>query len=167
MWVIGGSTGGKEVWSSPDGITWTLETSTPGFTARTGHTSVEFSGKIWVLGGYDGTSYKSDVWSSPDGVTWTQETAAAGWTARTQHSSLNYNGRIWVIGGLASTSPSGGRLKDVWSSLDGVTWTQVTAAAEFSARYGQTSLDFLSKMWILAGHEWTSGLKRDVWFSPP
>ncbi|MEQ1646335.1 MAG: hypothetical protein ABL959_22975, partial [Pyrinomonadaceae bacterium] len=29
-----------------------------------------FNGKMWMLGGYDGTNYHNDVWTSVDGVHW-------------------------------------------------------------------------------------------------
>ena len=38
--------------------------------ARNDHSSVVFNGRLWVIGGYDGTNRLNDVWSSEDGVTW-------------------------------------------------------------------------------------------------
>ena len=40
---------------------WTQATSAAAWGARSDHTSVVFDGRMWVLGGYDGT-YRNDVW---------------------------------------------------------------------------------------------------------
>jgi len=60
MWLIGGQddsgTLKNDVWNSFDGISWTLVTSSANFSARSDHASAEFSGKLWVAGGYDGSN---------------------------------------------------------------------------------------------------------------
>ena len=176
IWVLGGD-GEKnlnDVWSSPDGATWT-ESTPPGIArkitsgnnknwwgARYLHTSVVFQDKIWVLGG-DGGKNLNDVWSSPDGVNWTQVKTAAKWAARNSHTSLVFKDKIWVLGGYG-----GKNLNDVWSSPDGINWTQVKTAAKWAARWGHTSvvfdLDGEKRIWVLGGR----GKKElnDVWSSP-
>jgi hypothetical protein len=77
MWVIAGvdSTNvvTSEVWSSPDGITWSLVTAAAGFTARGGAQAVAFKtptsvnayryDTMWLLGGNDGvTGDLQQVW---------------------------------------------------------------------------------------------------------
>ena len=188
IWVMGGNDGIfndlNDVWSSTDGETWT-ESTPPNdkdgssvtkdnknwWTARYRHTSVVFDSKIWVMGGSMGsepplTNY-NDVWSSPDGKTWTQVNAAADWKARSYHTSVVFppdgaGKKIWVMGG---TSSGLDRFNDMWSSSDGSTWTQVDAAAKWTARWGHTSVVFDSKIWVMGGT--SSGLDRfnDVWSS--
>ena len=189
IWVLGGYHGSSrlnDVWSSTDGEIWT-ESTPPGsaekdtdggdgaaanwWTARTGHTSVVFDSKIWVMGGTDGSA-RNDVWSSADGETWTQVDAAADWKARIEHTSVAFapdgkGERIWVMGG---TSSGLDRFNDVWSSADGETWTQVDAAADWKARIEHTSVVFPSdgagkKIWVMGG--WDVVFKRinDVWSS--
>jgi hypothetical protein len=53
------------VWSSSDGINWTLESNNPGFSPRYGHSFTEFGNKLWIIGGYDPSDnqVKNDVWS--------------------------------------------------------------------------------------------------------
>jgi hypothetical protein len=78
MWLVGG---GRDVigmtdrypapyayntvWSSPDGINWTLESNNAGFSPRYGHSVTEFDNKLCVIGGFDPSRYqeKNDVWS--------------------------------------------------------------------------------------------------------
>ena len=87
-----------------------------------------FNGKLWVIGGFDGSNRLDDVWSSEDGVTWEEATDEADWDARSGHSSVVFDGKMWVIGGFGAN-----RLGDVWSSEDGANWTQVNAATNWSS----------------------------------
>lgn len=147
---------------TPDmsGINWT-QAAVPAFSGRAHHTTLTFEGKLWVIGGQDG-SRKNDVWSSVDGQTWVQVTAAAAFSARDGHSSVVFDDgggeKMWVIGG-----DDGIYKNDVWSSDDGVTWVQATAAAAFSGRETQSSMVFNSKMWVIAGYDVAT--KNDVWSS--
>jgi hypothetical protein len=120
---------------------------------------------MWILGGYP--SY-SDVWSSIDGVNWTEETSSTGWGGRYGHTSLVFdetddgidNPKIWVIGGFEFQADN-----DVWSSADGVNWTEITADASWSERAGHCSVVFDNKMWILGGQGNDWYYKDDVWSS--
>jgi hypothetical protein len=134
-----------------------LATVAAGWSARWGHTSVVFDGKMWVIGGYDG-AYKNDVWYSSDGVTWTEATDNAGWDNRYCHTSVVFDGKMWVIGGY-----DGAYENDVWYSSDGENWTQATGAAGWSARAGHTSVVFDGKMWVIGGYD--GAYKKDVWYS--
>lgn len=141
---------------------WTQATANAGWSARNGHASITFDGKIWVLGGYDGT-YKNDVWYSTDGVTWTQATASAAWTARDYHASVVFDNKMWVLGGY-NGSVDYSFFHDVWYSTDGVTWTQATASAAWAARNGHTSVVFDGKIWVIGGNT-PSNYRNDVWYS--
>jgi len=161
MWVLGGNGPSgpspeykNDVWWSTDGITWTRATASAGWSGRYDHTSVVYDGKMWVMGGYDGSS-KRDVWWSTDGITWTRATASAGWSARSCHTSVVYDGKMWVMGG-----DDGSEKRDVWWSTDGITWTRATASAPWSARHDHTSVVYDNKMWVIGGLG-----KNDVWWS--
>ena len=154
LWRIAGYIGAaavRQVWSSTDGTTWTQETATATFAARTGHASVVFNGKMWTMGGADGPAgggLKNDVWYSTDGITWTQATAAAAWSARYGMAAWSYNGKMYVGGG---ENGAGTKLNDVYYSTDGITWTQATAAAAWSARVYPCYVVYAGKMWIYGG----------------
>jgi hypothetical protein len=64
--LMGGFDGGikNDVWRSTDnGVTWTPQTGSAGWSARYGHSSVAMpDGSIVLMGGYDGGGYKNDVW---------------------------------------------------------------------------------------------------------
>ena len=172
MWVIGGEHSNlslNDVWSSSDGAHWTDIAATKFTPARQGHSSVVFDNKIWVIGGldkYPGGKSLNDVWSSPDGITWSQVTQTAPFTpTRYRHTSVVFNGAIWVIGGRHEDETTTSQLNDVWYSLDGASWTQVTASGEFPKRSGHTSVVFDNAIWVIAGSE-DGALKflNDVWY---
>ena len=169
IWVIGGENRGSknDVWSSADGMNWTQETNQGGFSARRYHSSVVFGSKIWIIGGGSGANPRNDVWSSADGVNWIEVTNDAGFSARGVHSSVVFGGKIWVIGGNDGIEAGyGNSFNDVWSSADGMNWTQVTSNAGFSARTSHSSVVLDQKIWVIGGRDEVWRIKNDVWSSP-
>ncbi|TQV74553.1 hypothetical protein FKG94_16205, partial [Exilibacterium tricleocarpae] len=128
------------------------------FSKRAEHQVVEFKGKLWLVGGDDG----DDIWSSRDGVTWVQEETSAGFGPRFNHQVVVFDDKLWLVGG-AVRSGLGGRLNDVWSSSNGVDWTQVTPNAAFSARAGHQVVVFKNELWLVGGFAGEG--KNDVWSS--
>ena len=69
---------------------------------------------------------------------------------------------MYVIGGFDGTR----YLNDVWKSLDGQNWTQVTASAAFSARNAHSSEVFDSDIYVIGGGTGGSpNVSNDVWKS--
>jgi hypothetical protein len=179
MWVVGGDhiTGSyqNDVWSSSDGLNWELVTDSVPWANRATQYVLYFNGRLWLMGGQkiqeNGVppgpvvAY-NDVWSSTDGANWTQVSPAAGWSPRGMiMGSAVFRGLMWVI--------SGGQYdirtfnNDVWSSPDGVNWTQVALAAPWAPRQFQNIAAFHDKLWVLAGGDAESqGGLNDVWYSP-
>jgi hypothetical protein len=127
MWVIGGGTYGdsqqgvagtvySEVWSSPDGVNWTMHANAP-WPSRRYHSITVLDNRIWVLAGVGpdgGGQNLDDVWYSPDGEHWTQ-VPNTPWVPRHAASAFALNGSLWITGG----SPNQGEQRnDVWK-LDG------------------------------------------------
>ena len=124
IWIFGGNDYSSpftdDVWSSTDGVTWSFETNTPGWSPRSLSKVVVFQEKLWLTGGIPAAdSGSSEVWSSSDGINWTLENSTPGWSPRGAHTSLVYDGKIWVIGGCTTGV---NRFSDIWNSTDGVTW---------------------------------------------
>lgn len=178
MWLLGGWSGGRlpeakasnEVWASDDGARWTLVSTAP-WSARLGAAAVGFRGRLWLLGGVenyyfgDRRSLKNDIWSSPDGVHWTQAVANAPWAPRAYHTAFVFDDRLWVIGG-GNYTPEYVGLNDVWSSSDGVHWTQVSAATPWHPRIWFSSAVYRGFMWVIGG--WSGEPYKnwdDVWYS--
>jgi len=98
---------------------------------------------IW-LGGCEFESYRDFRTPEYDGVfSWTQVTKKADWPKRWDHTTLSYDGRLWVMGGYNPGLVIGDTyLEDVWSSDDGVNWTEETASAPWLGRRGHASVVF-------------------------
>lgn len=156
-------TGTADVWSSTDGITWTLVTSSAGWGPRVNHMVGVIGTTMYVMGGQtncnDDSTALNDVWRSTDGgANWTQ-LADAPWSERglVGHFLPTMAGRIYVIGGgtYGSVSPPGGSLmygNDVWS-FDGSNWVEVSAdgAAAFSKRRYHMTVAWDDKLWVFNG----------------
>jgi len=164
IWVIGGSSSSSngylnDVWSSPDGIVWTLAPGT--IPPREGHASVVFNNNMWIIGGSLNNNYLNDVWSSADGTTWVQAPMTAPFTPpRWGLSAVVYDNRIWVMGG----NNDSGELNDVWSSSDGATWTKATSVIPFAERAWHSGVVYNNLMWVMGGYNSTGELS-DVWSS--
>lgn len=131
---FGGST--SSVWAS-DGIRWKeITTSAPWGNNRLDPKAISFNGKIYLFGGqsYSGNGSAS-IWSSAEGTTW--DLVSNTFPEPTQYFFINrgltvLNGKIW-ISSSTNTSKNPNKL---WSSPDGVTWTQSTSTPPWSPRSG-------------------------------
>ena len=147
LYVLGGlsvsntvSSRHNDVWSSADGKNWSLETNNAGWPGRSSHQALSHQGRLYVLGGSDGSSNRrNDVWSSADGKNWTLETNGAGWPGRTAYQALSHQGRLYILGGHDGSSD---RRNDVWSSADGKNWSLETNGANWSGRSGHQAVVF-------------------------
>ena len=148
LWILGGALSSgrpnetpteflNDVWSSDDGVNWTLVAAVAPWSAKDGHTSLVFDDKIWVIGG------KRDVWSSTDGKNWTPVTGKAEWSERIGGGVLVFDGKIWIFGGR--------ELNDVWYSSNGVNWQTAFANAPWSTRSANYSVVFKNKIWLFSG----------------
>jgi hypothetical protein len=139
LYLIGGATGvgsGNvifgDVWSSPDGLTWT-QINAGAVPPRFNFGLTSSSSVMYVAGGTAGPAsngagqtFYSDVWSSPDGISWTRLTKAAPWVARDNFGFFWLNNKLFVVGGQLS-DPFHLATSDLWSSPDGTVWTRVSA----------------------------------------
>jgi len=109
--VSGGSDGTgykSDVWYAPftaSGVpgTWTRTRSLPG--ARYGHASAALNGRLYVIGGYDGTAARDEVWSAPI----SSSGSLGAWAAEAAlpqplyaHAAVIVDDRLYVLGGYGS-----------------------------------------------------------------
>ena len=199
MWLIGGWNPrdrahfpricNNEVWSSQDGADWTLVKPNT-FLDRSFDAELDWEGrhtagyvvyddKMWIVGGDANQGhYMFDVWNSTDGEKWTyvNKRKPVPWGPRVLHYTLVFKGQIWVMGG--QTIPQIGSEKevfyrDIWTTTDGVNWTQVVPKEPFWPQRGMIggNVVFKDRMWVLGGgtYDTPKTPKRkffnDVWSS--
>lgn len=117
IWVLGGGTYDtprtparryhNDVWSSADGIHWTLHSAAAPWHPRQYHDVAVWDERLWVLEGYhqEGGN-RNDVWHSTDGVHW-HEVADTPWKPRHAASVFVHDGSLWMVAGNNMQS-------DVW-----------------------------------------------------
>ena len=155
----------NDVWSAADSKNWSLEIANAGWAIRYSHQALSHQGRLYVLGGYDGSSGLNDVWSSADGASWVQETAGAGWAGRAEYQVLSHQGRLYVLGGSDGGS---NRRNDVWSSADGQNWSLETDDAGWAERAGHQGLLHNGRLYVLGGLSVSNNVSsrhNDVWSS--
>jgi|GEM_PF-1664732 hypothetical protein len=166
--ILAGGTDGKtvfnDVWSlnlhDPKAWVKLKDNSGKGFTPRSGHGALNFSGKLWVLGGsLDNGKPSNDVWNSENGVDWKIVTPTAGFCPRKNFESFVYKDRMWVIGGI---NVSGTPESDIWWSVNGYYWVSTTAKTGFGGRSGAAVAQYQGKVWVIAGQS-NDKLERDIW----
>jgi hypothetical protein len=77
-----------------------------------------------------------------------------------------FRNRIWLLGGGTYDTPKIPKRKfynDVWSTADGVRWTQHTAAAPWAARQYHDVAAWDGRLWVLEGYAGAN--RNDVWHS--
>lgn len=115
IWVLGGGTYEtpkrperlfyNDVWSTADGVAWTLHTKAAPWHPRQYHETVVWDGRMWVLEGWNQKN-RNDVWHSADGVTWT-ELPGTPWKPRHAASVFVHADALWMVAGNNMES-------DVW-----------------------------------------------------
>lgn len=101
--------------TSPDGITWTLQSGAP----SDGWHTVVYGNGVFVSVSYTGTG---NVMTSPDGITWTLRPSG---TTNLWHS-VTYGAGLFVA------TAEDGKGNRVMTSPDGITWTSRTTPADYA-----------------------------------
>jgi hypothetical protein len=178
LYVMGGTnssgTALNDVWRSADGINWIQVTNLAPWAARAKGQLVVLGNTMYLMGGAasaTGTHY-GDVWSTVDGINWTQLNPKA-WPGRRRFASTIFQGKIWISGGAGvdTTSPGGythTKYSDVWSSSDGIHWTQTVKQAPWIARSEHVFYSVGSLLYVLGGLliDAFSTATGDLWSSP-
>ena len=169
IFMMGGvDTDGNElddVWAAADGRIW-AKMANADWPVRSNHQAVVYQGRMYVLGGYDGTDLLNDMWSSVDGKNWTPEdNPAPTWDARIRFQAVSHNGRLYVLGG--GTGSSGNTLKnDVWSWAEGESWMAVTVSAAWLPRRAHQAVSHNGRLYVMGGGSLNDAITRDdVWSS--
>lgn len=182
LWVLGGHVGGfggvtNNVWSSGDGVTWNISSQAgPGtrWSGRQRIPAIAYKDELWVVGGSgfpsfndlrsSGMAYK-DIWKSADGTTWNSVQADPAFTARSSPAIFVHKNKLFIAGGRTGTTKANGTyLNDIWSTEDGVTWTELNVTSKFDARWGHQIVTYNNELFLIGG-ETADGIQKDLWTS--
>lgn len=165
----------KEI--NPFNLNWEEISSAAEWNGRDSSAVIVFKGKIWVMGGVDGTKrliapgnidygnapHFSDVWASKDGLVWDKVLDSAPWGERRSMQVAVFEDKLWLFGGWG---PDIGYKNDVWSSEDGIKWKLERKSADWAAREGHEVTEFKGKLWLFGGVRYSSRqVFSDVWSS--
>jgi len=139
---------------------------TAAFGARTAAAEVGFLGKLWVIGGSNGAGLLNDSWVSVDGINWSPAGGNPP-SARSGAKAIVLNNVLYVMGGQDAV---GNYINDVWSTTDGLAWTQILLHAPWGGRADFELLLFGNVIYLAGGQGVPSlggapdvGLWHDVW----
>lgn len=147
-------------WSFGDGNTSTAQNPTFTYTIPGVYTvSLNATNSL----GFSNTTKSKFVVLPSMGYAMTKITASAPMTAQWSRGTTVMNDTIYVVGGVKSggTNANG----EVWSSTNGVTWSELNASA-FPARHGAVMTTYNNLIWVIGGYDGVSQYIGDVWSSP-
>lgn len=172
MWYIGGSKvlsianriAQNDIWSSPDGITWTLVTPVNPFAARQQHSAFVLGNRLWVFGGqrWNGTTAgppPKDAWSTTDGTIWREEAENTEIDFSWLMGTVQQPGRVTLMGGVLRSHSN-----QVWTTTDGDNWTEL-APYEFAPNLLSRGVVFKGAMWLIGGGRIEGLDTNEVWRS--
>jgi hypothetical protein len=173
---------GATVWRSADGVKWARNNLADGVTPAPGPSIVRATenSRVEILGNslFFLQLDTGQVYVSTDAAaaTWTALGAIPGFTPRCGPAAFVLQGKLWVVGGGACDYSQ--VYNDVWSSPDGVNWTQSPAPARWSGRMWPCVIaNGDGVVWLVGGYaptDWTntSGIQRryganhaDLWYT--
>jgi len=101
----------NDVWSSPDGVTWTRVAEHAPWAERMWFVAREYAGRLWIIGGFSNRESKNfaESWYTADGVNWTAAPSDPMWSGRHEPTIYVYNDSLWVVAGN-----SWPLMNDVW-----------------------------------------------------
>ncbi|MDD5090052.1 MAG: hypothetical protein PHQ23_03970 [Candidatus Wallbacteria bacterium] len=153
-----------DVFSSSDGITWTRIASSPAYYDVGSHAGIVFDNRMWVIGGYrwGSSSYYNEAWYSDNGTTWTRSASDIfDKSGRHYGQALVWEDKLYWLGGQCYDSGYKNE-NDVWSTPDGISWSNINSEPGWSGRYGHRSAVFRERMWVTGGYDGSKYL-NDVW----
>jgi hypothetical protein len=158
VWVVGIR---SELWSSADGLNWTLDTpQLPGSAVYP--QLVALPDRLILITGwlYSAPNYYREVWQSTDGGNWSKVSGSVPFRSEVSFQTLVLNGKLWVFG----SNVSDGITPEIWSSSDGLHWTLVGSNPAFTPRWAYQAIAYAGKLFVVAGSN-SNGPLSDVWTS--
>lgn len=146
--------------------TWETLAQKSNLPERVFYGATVFRGRIWLIGGFDGKNYYNDVWTSTNGVNWQRIAEKTSWTPRNISRLFVFKDRLWFIGGGVidgERTDNPNSEKEVWSSADGIYWTQVEVNAP--RKLAGTPVVFDDKLWLIGANRNDGNFSSAVFLS--
>lgn len=153
----------NDIWSTTDGLNWKLEKEHATFPPIRSLSIVNFKGALYMMGGWSPeTGLNNGIWRSTDGVNWEQIAKKPDWEEREGQQVIEWQGKLWLLGGVNYFAGKK-TFNDVWSSDDGIKWTEVTTHAPWESRWDDDIAVFDGKLWLAGGMSSVTESYDDVW----
>lgn len=157
------------VFQTADGTGWSqaLSQGHAEFPGRREHRMITHNGQLFLLGGRTGIAPTARrVHSSFDGMDWTLLLDPAPYLAARRPCVVSFRDRLWMIGGRREeVLGESVYLAEVWTSVDGASWTLANSAPGFAARNQHECLIFGEEIVLLGGTPDNVAGLNDVWTS--
>lgn len=125
--------------------TWRKLDNHGSWSQRDGAGALVFKDKVYLLGGWNHQTVVNEVWVTDDLLNWVR-LPDAPWEPRHGAGWLIHKDKMYVV--------SGDLIEDVWSSADGINWTQLSREASFGQRYAPTVLSTGEYIYLYGGQYW-------------
>lgn len=108
-----------DIWSTGDLHSWSLVTTTPGWTKRSGHGVVNAGGTLLVIAGWHDNKCLHDLWASTNGKDWTMRSNTTWQCSDDSCGKFDFwplvlDSGLLTVGGSNSYSTFGKMWKDTW-----------------------------------------------------
>lgn len=151
-----------------DGTLGSWQNSPNTFNARTEHSSVVYNGRLYLIGGTNGTnSFLNDVQYAQinaNGSLGAWNTTTSFSTARHLHRSVVYNGYLYILGGVNSSYLTDVQYAPINANGTLGAWSSTTNLP--SARSSQAAVVYNGYIYILGGIASQGGVLADVQYAP-
>ena len=157
FWAVGAY---QKVYSSDDGLDWTLENDQAQYTTRANADfTMVFKDQLWLMGGSKASDrfvsedkivdVSLDNWVSRDGKNWQQITKEGEFGAIKDHELVKFDGALWIIGGNSSNYSF---VNETWKSTNGIDWVLDRGEKLAPTQLKRSHVvEFDNKLWMLTG----------------
>lgn len=153
LWIFGEINSPREsvLWSTINGVDWTLELDESGFAEQGGFQPVVYQDELWLFTHDPFDSY-SWVWKSADGLNWEKLSGGIllGNLEAMDANILAFKDELFIVGGDRDILTEN---NEVWSSVDGLNWVAKGPGGYVAPRSGHTLTAHDGKLWAIGGED--------------
>ena len=167
LFLIGGADNDDneldDIWISTNGFDWTEGADNLGF-GLSFHSTVALNNQLFIITDNhednNGTPIMA-VYRSTNGLDW-ERIAEDMFPLRTAAETVVFDNKIYLIGGTNDTS----FFNDIWTSEDGITWTEVTPTTSFvdPIVFHEVTV-YEDALWLIGGASSTNQFNNHIWYS--